>query len=81
MLSEFLQPLNSLSESCFWIQPFSPVPDQLLQSDESQDTCFVMEAFYQSLSCAIANSAMLKVSVYTHAWRARMHLEAFLASC
>lgn len=44
MLSKFLQPRNSLSESCFWIQPFSPVPGQLLQSDKSQDTRFVMEA-------------------------------------
>lgn len=44
MLSEFLQPHNSLSESCFQIQPFSPVPGQLLQSEERQDTGFVMEA-------------------------------------
>ncbi|KAM4653565.1 zinc finger protein 346 isoform 2-T2 [Amazona ochrocephala] len=75
-LSEFLQPHNSLLEHCFWIQPFSPAPGQLLQPEERQDTCSVMEALQQSSSCAVPNSAMLKVSVYTQARRARMHLEA-----
>lgn len=40
------QPNNSLSESCFWILLLSRVPGQLLQSERSQDTCFVVEALY-----------------------------------